>query len=407
MKVLSTVCSVLLLGTSLFSGSSFAMGGAAAEEDAKPHTSHARKLFTIQGYDRAADEARILSTYALDCADLEVRIVESVMSQVMGGAPEPDPSDDEAPLNSLLSDWGKLRTYSHGVYCLPEAVAEVVRTRDSSQPSPLRVCIVQEIISDCDVEAIEKERGPMVSAALSILSACPRVEDLTLKLLTVNSRGVQALQGTGRLSLLTRLAITHGNMDDEAVAMLLSTPLSALEDLTLSHNKKITGAGFSGMSLPALKVLDLWDNNVDNAGFQTIAQSHSPLLHTLSLGGNKVDGEGIRTAHWGDRTIKMLILDCNPIRDDGACILADPTYFPALEVLSLGFSGISVKGLLALGTRSSTKLIDVRGCIPDDIRQNVQRSTRNLFFGGLRSHNDSGRVRTLAEIAANYPQVEF
>lgn len=401
MKVLSTVCSLFLLGT-IFSGVSMAM-----DEPSGQESRTTRKLLTIKGYDSSKDIQSALSTYALDCDALDVRVEGTIMDQVVGGAPDADPSDDVALLERFFSDIGKPRTYRHGVYHAEEAViALAAHTRDSTQRSPRHVSITNTITASYMVEAIEKERGPMACSVLRILMLCPKVEDLNVRFFTVDPRGIRSLQEASRLSFLRELTIRYAHMNDDSVALLLNNPLSRLEHLDLAHNE-ITGTGFSEATVPSLISLDLWHNKIGDVGLQTITARLSSSLRTLSLGANVITEEGIRTARWSDKNLEILLLDCNPIKDNGALALADPEVLPTLRVLGLAYSEIGKDGLTALRARSSIKMIDVAGAqIAEDVKKTFRGG--NLFLGNpINYHSHNGHVFTLREIAAKYPHIKF
>ena len=406
MKILSTVCSVVLLGT-MCSGVSMAMDGAGEElQRARVH-----KQLTIQGYSNASDIGTALSSDALACDALTVRIEGSIRAR--SGTPEINPGDDVALLEDFfarLDTKSRPTTYSHGVYSVREAVADVARTRDGAQPSPHQINIVNRMTSglaSLDVEAMEKQNGPMACSALNILSLCPNADDLSLRFLTMDRRGAEVLQRTSRLSSLRVLEIRHAHMGDDAVAMLFAAPLPKLERLDLAHNE-ITGLSFRGTSFPALTTLELWHNKVGDEGLQAITESQSPSLQTLSLIGNEITANGLKTARWSDRNLKILILDCNKIGNDGARVLADGGYLPTLQALSLTYSDVGMDGLQALKTRSSIKMIGVGGAKISEGEKRQFWGTPNLFLGGIDHHyNDGGPVLTLKEIAAKYRHIKF
>ncbi|MBS0185714.1 MAG: hypothetical protein JSS34_05165 [Proteobacteria bacterium] len=223
MKTLSKVCSVLLLGTSLISGSSFAMSGgaAAAEEERTPRTYGPAKSFYIKNHYSAKALADQLSD-SLEGDTLSVRIDGHIFSQQVRKVTS-DSFDDAAVINDFFANFGKPWTYKHAVYSLPEAAAQAASRRTGSQLSPRCVHIVNAITSSIDIEGIEKERGTMVRPVSSLLSLCPQLEALTLRLLTVDRLGVDALQATGRLSSLRSLSLTLAHMGDKEVATLFST----------------------------------------------------------------------------------------------------------------------------------------------------------------------------------------
>ena len=101
------------------------------------------------------------------------------------------------------------------MYSVREAVADVARTRDGAQPSPHQINIVNRMTSglaSLDVEAMEKQNGPMACSALNILSLCPNADDLSLRFLTMDRRGAEVLQRTSRLSSLRVLEIRHAHL---------------------------------------------------------------------------------------------------------------------------------------------------------------------------------------------------
>ena len=359
MKILSQACSLLLLGISLFSGSAFAMEGDAAAELRPSSRAVGKKLLTIDAYNSMNTMVEDLSSGILHCDTLELRIRGDVISRVKGGAREGNPMDPAADLRKFLSDLGKDRTLDHGIYSLPSAVAEIKkRSYDPLGPSPR--CI-RMVLESRDVDEIEREKGPMACATFALLSLCPNVTELTLECFRINQNCAQALQQKVNFSLLKSLEITYANLTDKEVAALLSKPLPALERLDLSHNE-ISGIPFSGVSLPVLKELKLCDNKVGNAGLKAVTQSLSPLLQKLSLVGNDLNEDGIRTAHWdwNGRGIEELLLDCTHIGDDGRCFLESSTHLSKLKVLSLKFlktdkGAISKEGYQAL-------LTHLKGC---------------------------------------------
>jgi len=405
MKTLSTIFSTLLLGTTLFSASSFAMeGAAAADEERAPRHEPCKTLFVgaFTGAEEMSKRLRdVLCTNAL-----RVNIHQDIFSEQEGVESS---SDEGYTMESVITDFlasvGKPWTHKHGIYSLAEAVSNAAPRRDMDPShSPRSVSFVNQIFFG--VEDIEKQRGSMTSAVASLLSLCPSVEGLSLNLLTVDSHGLGALGRSMNFSNLRSLSLTHAKMGDEEVARLFSSSsFPVLESLDLSHNEKITGSGFRGASLQALETLDLWRNDVNAEGLLDIV-SVIPNVTTLSLGANKkIDPTALLRAFYGKPlNLTMFILDCIPLKDEGAEILADPTFLPNLQVLSLSFTEMSEKGLLSLATRSSTKLIDVRGSVSDDKRVDLQTryGLSNLFFGGISHHDESGQLLTLAEIKKHY-----
>lgn len=175
------------------------------------------------------------------------------------------------------------------MYRIAQAAAQGVAPPKLVEPLPPGPRWLRKIIGDDAFASIVAVRLPIPDspqAAISSLSACHRLEHLTL----TGPWGSKDIRGISELKQLKRLSLSYTrNVDDEALAEI--GQLKRLEILHLTGTA-VTDRGMPHLArLKGLKILSLNYSNVTDQGLVHLAGLKQ--LQTLSLRHTNVSGRGV------------------------------------------------------------------------------------------------------------------
>jgi uncharacterized protein (TIGR02996 family) len=183
-----------------------------------------------------------------------------------------------------------------------------------------------------------------------------RLTSLSLDSTNIDSWGLQALVGHGRVSRLRHLDLSYDQLDDPAALDALgSAPLDSLRSLELlSAGVSVAGLRVLAASprLAGLRSLTLSGQELGDDGARALAQSPYLNLTHLALEGAGIGPDGAAALAASPRLsrLRVLNLDRNPLGPEGARALASSPYLGNLYHLSLGTTDLGDDGVRALAT---------------------------------------------------------
>jgi uncharacterized protein (TIGR02996 family) len=207
------------------------------------------------------------------------------------------------------------------------------------------------------LENLALSRGAIHGTEVRELSASPLFARLTAFTITGTPCGPEVILGithTGACAL-RRLALIDCRLTSGAVAALLESPtVNNLESLSLGGDR-INAPGkfraFGRLTHPtALRSLEMSTEAPNESGLEAFLSSALiPGLRRLALGQCNLNSARTKLLASGAfANLRVLVLNGNPVGNDGAAAIARSPHLAGLLVLDLAYAQVGDEGILAI-----------------------------------------------------------